>query len=300
MTTTVHVPVLFNEVMQALRPRPGGRYLDCTLGGGGHTAGLLAASAPDGIVLATDADATAIARASARFSTDRLILRQCWLDAVPALAMELGVTPFDGILADLGLSSDQLEDPTRGFSFMREGPLDMRFDTHTGISAAEWLQHTNLPTLIRVLREYGEVPRAEVVARAIWQARPIRTTTQLREVVQAVMRHRNTRIHPATLVFQALRIAVNDELQRLARALPRLIALLREGGRLAVISFHSLEDRIVKQCFKASATGAATDAHSEPLPATRLITRRPITATEAEVAHNPRARSARLRVVERL
>ncbi|MFN3705331.1 MAG: 16S rRNA (cytosine(1402)-N(4))-methyltransferase RsmH [Thermoflexales bacterium] len=302
MVTTTHIPVLFDEVMQLLQPRSGGRYLDCTLGGGGHTAGLLQASAPDGIVLAADADASAIARAKVRFATagSRLILRQCWLDELPDLADALELAPFDGILADLGLCSDQLEDPARGFSFTHDGPLDMRFNPQQSMSAAEWLQHTDLPTLTRVLREYGELPRADVIARAIWQARPIRTTSQLRDVVQKLVRRRNARLHPATLVFQALRIAINDELQRLARALPRLIAMLHRGGRLAVISFHSLEDRIVKQCFRASASGTAQAERDISLPATRLITRRPLVPTSAEVARNPRARSAKLRVVERL
>lgn len=300
----MHVPVLFDEVMQALQPRPGGRYLDCTVGNGGHTEGLLNRCAPDGIVLGLDADPSAIARVRARLPDERLLLHPCWLDEAPALVHRLGFVPLDGILIDLGLSSNQLEESERGFSFMREGPLDMRFDPTRGMSAAEWLDATDLATLTRVLREYGEVPNASRVARALWQARPLRTTSQLRDVVAGVIKPRSRRIHPATQVFQALRIAVNDELERLRVSLPNLIELLTNAGRIAVIAFHSLEDRIVKEVFKRESIPRIVqpgfgEATSTP-PRLRVLTRRPITPSAAEVAANPRARSARLRVAERI
>ena len=303
----MHVPVLFDEVIRALQPRNGGRYLDCTLGGGGHTEGILNASAPDGRVLATDADAEAIARVRERLSStyaDRVTLRQAWLDEAPALAQALGFAPLDGVLVDLGLSSDQLDAAERGFSFMRDGPLDMRFDRTQGEPAWALIEHMDVQSLTEMLREYGEVRNARRVAEAIWQARPIVTTGQLRDIVAGVVRTRSDRIHPATQVFQALRIAVNDELRRLKKALPELIALLRPGGRIAVITFHSLEDRIVKETFRREWRGEVVQpgfGRGEDRPVRiRLVNKEPIRPSEAEVAHNPRARSAKLRVAERV
>ncbi len=320
---TVHVPVLFDEVMEALQPRRGGRYLDCTLGGGGHTEGILNASAPDGQVLATDADAEAIARVLAKLGAthldetvsqdkavmrrtfdERLTLRQCWLDETPALAQQLGFGPLDGVLIDLGLSSFQLEEGRRGFAFMREGPLDMRFDQSKGVSAARWIDQHDVGELKDVLREYGEVVNARRVAEAMWQARPIETTQRLKEVVAMVAKTRNVRIHPATQVFQALRIAVNDELRRLQRALPELIGLLRPGGRIAVITFHSLEDRIVKEVFRRESRDVVAQPgfgeQEERVARVRLVNKDPIGPGEAEVAANPRSRSAKLRVAEKI
>ncbi len=303
----MHVPVLFDEVIRALQPRKGGRYLDCTLGGGGHTEGILDASAPDGRVLATDADAEAIARARERLSgayADRLTLQQAWLDEAPALARALGFAPLDGVLVDLGLSSDQLDAAERGFSFMRDGPLDMRFDRARGEPAWALIENMDVQSLTEVLREYGEVRNARRVAEAIWQARPVVTTGQLRDIVVGVARTRSDRIHPATQVFQALRIAVNDELRRLEQALPELIALLRPGGRIAVITFHSLEDRIVKEVFRREWRGEVAQpgfGGGADRPARiRPVNKRPIRPSEAEVARNPRARSAKLRVAERV
>ncbi|MCL5995928.1 MAG: 16S rRNA (cytosine(1402)-N(4))-methyltransferase RsmH [Chloroflexi bacterium] len=311
----MHTPVLFDEVISALRPRAGGRYLDATVGGGGHTAGLLSASHPDGRVLGTDADATAIDRATERLRPfgARVSLRQAWLDQAPGLARELGFVPLNGALVDLGLSSNQLDDPQRGFSFMRDGPLDMRFDTTRGLPASELINQSDVESLKELLRDYGEVERARQVAEAIWAARPIHTTAQLREAINGVARSRG-RIHPATQVFQALRIAVNDELWRLSKALPQLIDVLAPAGRLAVITFHSLEDRIVKRAFRdaslerddqpgfgepvwLSAQGPGVSAGSAQV---RLVNKKPIEPSETEVAANPRARSAKLRVVEKV
>lgn len=289
-----------------LQPRSGGRYLDCTLGGGGHTEGILNTSAPDGRVLATDADAEAIARVSIRLSemTSRTELRQCWLNETPALVRELNFAPLDGVLIDLGLSSFQLDEARRGFAFMREGPLDMRFDQSRGMSASEWIDRHDVSELVNVLRTYGDLPNARHVAEAIWQARPVTTTAQLRDVVANVAKMRSSRIHPATLVFQALRITVNDELQRLQDALPELIGLLKPGGRIAVITFHSLEDRIVKDVFRSESRDVIAQPgfgeQEERWARVRLVNKDPIGPSEAEIVANPRSRSAKLRVVERL
>jgi 16S rRNA (cytosine1402-N4)-methyltransferase len=302
----MHVPVLFDEVIAALQPKSGGRYLDCTLGGGGHAEGLLNACAPDGRILATDADAEAIERVAARISDSRLTLRQSWLDETPALAIELGFVPLDGVLMDLGLSSFQLDEAGRGFSFMREGPLDMRFDQTRGVPAAELIERADVHELTVILRDYGDVPNAGRVAEAIWQARPVATTAQLRDVVAGVVKQRSPRmrIHPATQVFQALRIAVNDEVRRLRDALPALIGLLRPGGRIAAITFHSLEDRIVKDAFRRESRDMVAQPgfgeQEERRARVRLVNKELIGPAEAEVAANPRARSARLRVAERV
>jgi 16S rRNA (cytosine1402-N4)-methyltransferase len=302
----MHIPVMFEEVMTALRPRPGGTYLDATVGGGGHTEGLLERSAPSGRVLGTDADPNAIHRAGERLSRfgERVVLRQAWLDEAPALARGLEWLPLDGVLVDLGLSSNQLDDPQRGFSLMRDGPLDMRFDPTRGLSAAELINGSDVASLTQLLNEYGEVERARRVAEAIWSARPMQTTAQLRDAVAGVARSRG-HIHPATQVFQALRIAVNDELRRLWSTMPALIDCLAPGGRLAIITFHSLEDRIVKQAFReASVTttdqpGFGVDGLAR-VARVCLVNKKPLVPSEAEVAANARARSAKLRVVEKL
>jgi 16S rRNA (cytosine1402-N4)-methyltransferase len=301
----VHIPVLFDEVMAALQPRSGGRYLDCTLGGGGHTEGVLWASAPDGQVLATDADPAAIDRMRGRWPASRLTTRQCWLDEAAGVASDLGFAPLDGVLMDLGLSSFQLDEAARGFAFMREGPLDMRFDPTRGESAAALIDRLDVEEMMVLLRRYGDVQNARRVAEAIWRARPITTTAQLRDTVANVAKTRSSRIHPATQVFQALRIAVNDEMGRLERALPATIELLKPGGRMAVITFHSLEDRIVKDAFRNESRNVIAqpgfgEQQGERQARVRLVNKDPITPAEAEVAANPRSRSAKLRVIERV
>jgi 16S rRNA (cytosine1402-N4)-methyltransferase len=302
----MHTPVMFDEVLTALRPKPGGRYLDGTVGGGGHSEGILDRSSPDGRLLGTDADAQAITLAKERLNrfNGRVILQQAWLDEAPGLARQIGFTPLDGALVDLGLSSNQLDDAQRGFSFMRDGALDMRFDTTRGLSAAELINRSDVAQLAQILSEYGEVERPRRVAEAIWNARPIMTTAQLRDAVAGVARHRG-HIHPATQVFQALRIAVNDELRRLNEAMPNLLDCLAPGGRLAVITFHSLEDRIVKKAFRQAAMQMEAQPGfglRQPAPElrVRLVTKKPIVPSGAEVAINVRARSAKLRIVERL
>jgi 16S rRNA (cytosine1402-N4)-methyltransferase len=289
-----HVPVLVAEVLALLRPRPAGRYLDATVGLGGHAAALLTAAGPGASLLGLDRDAEALAAARVRLAPfgDRITLRQARYE-------ELGtVVPadvrFDGILFDLGVSSFQLDDPDRGFSFVREGPLDMRMDRSGGTTAAELLRRLPERELADLIYRWGEERLSRRIARAIHQQvrrEPIRTTTGLAAVVAAAVprsqwpRH----IHPATRTFQALRIAVNEELSGLAAALEAAASRLAPGGRLAAISFHSLEDRIVKQTWRRLQAERGD----------RLLTRKPVEPAEPEVAANARARSAKLRVLER-
>jgi 16S rRNA (cytosine1402-N4)-methyltransferase len=305
-----HIPVLVDEILTGLNVRPGATMIDGTLGGGGHTERILQASAPDGRVLGLDADPAAIRRVSQRLAqyvtTKRLIVVQSRFDQIQAVAEAHHFMPVDGILLDLGLSSFQLETPERGFSFVRSGPLDMRFDPSQEISAADivntWPEHE----LANLLYQYGEEHRSRRIARFIVANRPINSTEELARVVeQAVGRQRGRRIHPATKTFQALRIAVNDELGQLERTLPQCLNLLKQGGRLAVISFHSLEDRIVKQWMRREAQSYVPDP-THPMggrqrtPTLRLITRSPITPSDEEVERNPRSRSAKLRIAERI
>jgi 16S rRNA (cytosine1402-N4)-methyltransferase len=310
--TTKHIPVMPAEVLEALRPHSGGRYIDGTAGGGGHTALLLEHSAPDGHVLAIDADPQALARVAERLqaplTTGRLVLKQGNFAALQQLAEEVGFQEVDGILLDLGLSSDQLADPQRGFSFTGDGPLDMRFDPAAPTTAADLLNTLSESDLADLLWRYGEEHRSRQIARRIVQARlrkPIRQTAELAQIAAAGVPGHPGGIHPATRTFQALRIAVNDELKHLADALPQALHLLAPGGRLAVISFHSLEDRIIKRYFQAEARDCICPpqvpvcvcGHEAQV---RLITPHPLTASPIEQEQNPRARSARLRVVERL
>lgn len=304
----MHKPVLLSEVMQALQPKDGGRYLDVTLGGGGHAAAVLQASAPSGRLMGTDADGEAIRRCEQRLAVfaPRVQMAQAWMDDAVIEARQNGFLALDGILADLGLSSFQLDEAGRGFAFKTDGPLDMRFDNQRGVSVAEWIDHADLEMMTHVLREYGEVDNARRVADAILSARPLRSTGDLKRAVERVARQRpGKRIHPATLVFQALRIAANDELNRLSRALPQFVDALAVGGRLAVITFHSLEDRIVKDFFRDEATETLPVPgfglnQPEKQARLKLITKKPVEPGEAEIADNPRARSAKLRVAEKL
>ncbi|MBP7998251.1 MAG: 16S rRNA (cytosine(1402)-N(4))-methyltransferase RsmH [Chloroflexi bacterium] len=307
--STTHIPVLYQEVLAALRPRPHTRFIDGTLGGGGHTEGLLAA-ADEVHVLAFDRDPEAIQFVQARLSGygDRLVLVNQNFAAMGKVAPEKGFGQVEGILLDLGLSSRQLDTAERGFSFRFEAPLDMRFDPSQGESAADLLNNWNEADLADIIWRYGEERQSRKIAQAIVRARPITTTGQLAELVAGLIKRPKGRsmIHPATQIFQALRIAVNDELGSLARGLAGAIDLLQPGGRLAVISFHSLEDRIVKQLMRdRSATTIATPddpyrAHQPIIPTLRLVTPKPITASTAEMAQNPRSRSAKLRVAEKL
>ncbi len=312
MLTTQHIPVMPAEVLAALRPRSGGRYIDGTAGGGGHTALLLEQSAPDGHVLAIDADPQALARVAERLpeplASGRLTLAQGNFARLHSLAEAAGFARVDGILLDLGLSSDQLADRERGFSFASDAPLDMRFDPGAPTSAADLLNTLPEKELADLLWRYGEERRSRQIARRVVQTRaraPITRAAELARIAAAGVPGHPGGIHPATRTFQALRIAVNDELTSLEAALPQALNLLAPGGRLAIISFHSLEDRIIKRCFQAEARGCICPpdvpvcvcGHQARV---RLITPHPLTATQTEQDQNPRARSAKLRVAERL
>ncbi len=295
-----HRPVLYNEVLAGLQPKPGGFYIDGTVGAGGHAAGILERSSPNGRLLGLDRDPAAleVARAALAGFGERARLVQASYVEMAAYVAE---GTADGVLLDLGLSSLQLDDPARGFAFRHDGPLDMRFDPGAALTAAEIVNEWPLEALADLIYEYGEERRSRRIAQAIGAARPIRTTRELAEVVARAVGGRRSqpreKTHPATRTFQALRIAVNDELEAVRAALPVAVRLLKPGGRLAVISFHSLEDRIIKQFIRARAR-PATDANN--VPDLREVTRRPVEPDEAEGAANPRARSARLRVAEKL
>jgi 16S rRNA (cytosine1402-N4)-methyltransferase len=306
------VPVLYQAVLTGLQPAAGGAYIDGTLGAGGHAAGILEASGPDGKLLGLDRDPAALAVARERlrpFGERARLVQASYTQMAEVAAGFLPAEGCDGILLDLGLSSLQLGDPARGFAFQTDGPLDMRFDPQSAPSAAEIVNDWPLDELADLLYRYGEEPHGRQIARAIGAARPLHSTQALAAVVAAAARgggrrERGERIHPATRTFQALRIAVNGELDAVAAVLPVAVGLLRPGGRLAIIAFHSLEDRIVKDFFRRQARGEATDP-SDPYPAPfepslALVTRKPLTAAPDELAENPRARSAKLRIAEKL
>jgi 16S rRNA (cytosine1402-N4)-methyltransferase len=300
-----HVPVLYQAVLAGLQPGPGSTFIDGTVGAGGHAAGLLAASAPNGRLLGLDRDPAALVIARQRLAEfgPRVRLVQASYTEMAALAGD--VAPVDGILLDLGLSSLQLADPARGFAFQADGPLDMRFDPRAELTADEIVNTWPLDELADIIYRYGEEHHSRQIARAIGAARPIQGTQALAAVVaRAVGGRRGQKVHPATRTFQALRIAVNGELDAVAAVLPQAVGLLKRGGRLAVISFHSLEDRLVKNFFRTQAQGEAVDpgvAQPPPFePVLEVITRKPLTADPQEIAQNPRARSAKLRIAERL
>lgn len=296
MLATAHRPVLYAETLAALAPRPGGRYIDGTLGAGGHAAGVLTASAPDGQLLGLDCDPVALnlaAQRLAEFAPRAHLVHASYTD-MPRQAATLGWSHVDGILLDLGASSMQFDHPERGFSFMADGPLDMRFDPRNPRTADEIVNHWLETDLADIIYHYGEERQSRRIASAIVAARPITSTTHLAAVIkQAIGRFGDRRlaIHPATRTFQALRIAVNDELNLIAQVLPAALRLLAPGGRLAVIAFHSLEDRIVKTTFRNAAPAKSGEL--------RLLTRKPIMVADDELTANPRSRSARLRVIER-
>lgn len=307
-----HVPVMPDEVIAYLAPRSGGLYLDGTLGGAGHARLVLEASSPDGRLVGLDRDPAAIRRAQdvlAPFA-DRIDLRHCNFAQMEQVARELGIDGFDGILLDLGVSSYQLDEAERGFSFRADAPLDMRMDDSGGPTAADVLAQEDEKELARIFREFGEERYARRIARRIVAQReqePLVSTGQLAELVRdAVPGGRvPARIHPATRVFQALRIYVNDELRSVEQGLEQAASLLRPGGRLVVISFHSLEDRRVKHFFRELATGCNCPPRIPMCvcgkqPSVRLLTRRGIRAGESEIGFNARSRSAILRAVEKL
>jgi 16S rRNA (cytosine1402-N4)-methyltransferase len=305
---TSHIPVLLDEVLKGLNLHPGQRYIDGTLGAGGHAEAILQAIAPDGQVLGLDADPVAVNSARQRLApyNDRVHLVNANFSQLATIAHSYDFVPVHGILLDLGLSSMQLGDAERGFSFQNEGPLDMRYDPRGPITAADLVNNLSQSELADLLYRFGEERRSRSIARAIVAARPVRSTQELADLVaRAVGGRRGARIHPATRTFQALRIAVNDELETLSSALSGATTILAPGGRLAVISFHSLEDRIVKNylvqesrdCICPPEQLICTCGHQATL---HIITRRPIIASSDEINVNPRARSAKLRVAERM
>jgi 16S rRNA (cytosine1402-N4)-methyltransferase len=305
-----HLPVMAGEVVETLAPRPGSLQIDATLGGAGHAERILEASAPDGRLLGLDADGAAIARSARRLAHfgDRVVLRQANFRDLAEVAPEAGFAAVDGLLFDLGLSSHQLSDGSRGFGFRTGGRLDMRFDTSRGRPAADLLATMDAVELAALFRRYGEEPFAGRIARTIVQARrkaPIETAEQLAALVErAVPMPRGRRIHPATRVFQALRIAVNDELGALEDGLAAALVLLRPGGRLAVLSYHSLEDRIVKRFIAAEQRGCVCPPELPVCVCGRKPRLRSLGHSRSpgadEVQVNPRARSARLRGAERV
>ncbi len=305
MNNYSHIPVLFDEVLGLLQPQPNGRYIDGTVGAGGHTAGLLQKSAPSGRVLVFDKDAEAIAFAQKQLKSfgDRVTYVHASYAEMGSLAPAHDFAQVNGILLDLGLSSRQLDDAQRGFSFMKEGPLDMRFDTSQGETAADLINNLEEAALVDIFWRYGEEKSSRKIARMIVAERPFTTTTQLAEKIAQTVRRRS-RIHPATQTFQALRIAVNRELETVETGVMAALELLRPNGRLAVISFHSLEDRFVKQTFRNLSKDCICPP-DQPICTCggeakfRLITRKAVQASAEEIAQNSRSRSARLRVIER-
>lgn len=307
-----HVSVLPGEVLELLAPRPGGIYLDGTVGGGGHARLVLEASSPDGRLIGFDRDPAALAAAAALLAPfgERVTLCRGNFAEIDEQLAALGINQVDGILLDLGVSSHQLDTPERGFSFREDGPLDMRMDPAQPASAADLLARADTEELKRIFREYGEERWAGRIAREIVRVRgetPLVTTRQLAELVCRAVPggYVPQRIHPATRVFQSLRIAVNGELDALAVGLAAAMRSLRPGGRLVVISFHSLEDRLVKQGFRAAANPCSCPPRL-PVCACgraaeiRILTPRGVRPAEAEIIANPRSRSAVLRAIEKL
>jgi 16S rRNA (cytosine1402-N4)-methyltransferase len=284
-----HTPVLLNEVLTFLDPKPGGRFIDATLGAGGHTRAILERTAPDGRVLAIDQDESALAgaRESLQSFGSRVVTAHSNFRNIAPLAAEHGFLEAEGVLADIGISSMMVDDPSRGFSFMREGPLDMRMDRTQELTAADVVNTYAEKEIADILYNYGEERRSRAIARAIARARPLQLTTDLVRAVERVLGGPRGRIHPATRTFQALRIFVNDELKNLESFLDSSMTVIRSGGRLVVITFHSLEDRIVKQKFR-----------TPPVPG-RVLTKKVVIGTDDEVRRNPRARSAKLRAWEK-
>ena len=323
MEHSQHVSVMLEEVLRFLHPTPGSLYIDGTLGGGGHTAAILAQSAPDGRVLGIDTDEQALQRVRARLSpfveSGRLVLAHGNFADMGRIANENGFAVVQGVLLDLGFSSDQMDNPQRGFSFGADGPLDMRLDQTLELSAVDLVNDASEQELAAIFWKYGEEKRSRQIARRIVREReqePITRTAQLAKIAAAGVPFKSGTIHPATRVFQALRIAVNQELERLETVLPQILDLLHvpeqntagqesleSGGRMAVIAFHSLEDRIVKDFMRHEATDCICPprmpvcicGHKARL---RILTAKPLTPGIAETGQNPRARSAKLRVAE--
>jgi 16S rRNA (cytosine1402-N4)-methyltransferase len=300
-----HLPVLYKTIITRLQPKSTGRYIDGTLGAGGHSAGILSESDPDGELLGLDLDPQALSIARERLAVfgERAHIVQASYTTMKAESEKLGWGGVDGIVLDFGVSSMQLDTAERGFSFIHDGPLDMRFSPNATLSAADLVNSDSESELAGIIFRYGEERLSRQIARAIVNNRPIHTTKQLADLI---LKHigKKERIHPATRTFQALRIAVNHELESVETVLPQAVSLLNKGGRLAVISFHSLEDRLVKEYFRLESRDCicpprqpiCTCGHKASIVE---INRKPIEADEEEIKANPRARSAKLRVAEK-
>lgn len=307
MLTVAHKPVLLIEAINALAVQPGGRYIDCTVGGGGHSSAILENSAPGGQLLGIDADPEAIRLANAhlsKYQNSVLLVNDNFVN-IGDICQRYSYFPVHGVLFDLGLSSYQLEDDPRGFSFQHDAVLDMRFNPTQDTTAADIVNHTSEAELSLILREYGEERFSQRIARRIVQERPINTTLQLAHIVENALGGRHGKIHPATRTFQAIRIFVNRELEMLEIALSKAVDVLGIGGRLVVISYHSLEDRIVKHFMQKEAKDCICPpnipvcqcSHSASL---RIINKKVIIPSEEELRDNPRSRSAKLRSAEKI
>jgi 16S rRNA (cytosine1402-N4)-methyltransferase len=310
-TSPQHIPVMKEEVLALLCPQSGGRFVDGTLGGGGHARAILVASASQGTLLGVDQDAAALSSAASRLSLfgERILFRHNNFSQTAALLEEIGWNGVDGVLLDLGFSSLQIEDGERGFSFLRSGPLDMRMDRRQTLTAADIINGVSEEELKRIFREFGEEPAAGALARAIVRARasaPIETTHDFVSIISRVLPPSfRSHIHPATRAFQALRIAVNEELIHLATFLHDGYRLLRPGGRMVILTYHSLEDRLVKGAFRRWAAACICPPQLPVCvctwtPQVRILTSKPLVPTQEEITTNPRSRSAHLRAVERL
>jgi 16S rRNA (cytosine1402-N4)-methyltransferase len=305
--TWPHKTVLYHEVTTILRPHQGGQYVDATLGAGGHSFSILSESSPDGLLLGIDRDSQALQIAQKRLERfgKRVLLKNASFIQMEELIKEIGWRFFDGIIFDLGVSSMQIETPGRGFSFLKDERLDMRFDQHNGITAAEILNNEKEEELARIIWENGEETQARQIAAAICRSRPLESTAELAQLVSSVYHGHRGRIHPATRTFQAVRMAVNQELQSLQIGLEQAAHHLIRGGRMAIISFHSLEDRLVKQFFRRESKDCicppeqpiCTCGHKASL---KILTRHAIVPSEDEILNNSRARSAHLRAAEKI
>lgn len=302
-----HQPVLYQLSLDSLQPHDGGCYVDATLGAGGHASGILQRSAPDGLLLGLDVDEQALKIAAERLAVygNRATLKQASYATLHKQVNAMGWKSVDGILFDLGVSSMQLDTPERGFSFLREGPLDMRFDTRQTESAEMLVNHASEEDLAEIFWKYGEEHQSRKVAIAICTARPIKSTLHLAEVISVALGGRHGKHHPATRCFQAIRMAVNNELTTIEKGLEQAIAVLKPGGRVAVITFHSLEDRVVKRFFQQEGRDCICQ-DEQPVcvcghrASIKILTKHPQQTGWEEARLNPRARSAKLRVAEKL
>jgi len=307
MSLPTHIPVLVKEAVEGLQAKPGGYFIDCTVGMGGHAAAILERISPQGKLLGIDTDPEAIRVARAKLGDykEAVILANDSFANLNAICKKYDFYPVDGILFDLGVSSMQLDTAQRGFSFQRDAPLDMRFNPQQELTAHDIINSFPESELARIIKEYGEERHSRLIARHIVQGRPITSTLQLAQLVEQVLGRHRTKIHPATRTFMAVRIAVNRELESLRVALEQTINLLHYQGRLVVISYHSLEDRIVKEFMRREASSCVCPPRTivcrcGHVPTLKLISRKVIKPTPLEIESNPRSRSAKLRIAERL